>query len=218
MNIRWYPFHTIRSRLYLSQVAELTPEILPPTAVVKFPNPDKLHKFYAYIRPVEGYWRGGRFEFEISVPDDYNMSPPKVCQPHRSFVVLLSSLAVSWDEKLRTIHSMVRFPDARFLSMSPDSPNVPSRQVCCKTIIWHPNIHYSTGSVCLSLLRKTAVDDGMGWTPTRSLKDIVLGLDGLFGDLVNFDDPLNVDAAQEFRFTPDLFQRKVRDHVQQYAK
>lgn len=58
----------------------------------------------------------------------------------------------------------------------------------------------------------------MGWTPTRSLKDIVLGLDGLFGDLVNFDDPLNIDAAQEFRLTPDLFERKVREHVHQFAK
>lgn len=58
----------------------------------------------------------------------------------------------------------------------------------------------------------------MGWTPTRSLKDIVLGLDALFGDLVNFDDPLNVDAAQEFRTNPEQFERKASDHVRQYAR
>ncbi|XP_003745550.1 NEDD8-conjugating enzyme UBE2F [Galendromus occidentalis] len=157
---------SFRDRLLPGQVAELTPEVLPSTAQVSFPHPDSLHKFHVYIRPTEGYWRGGRFEFEVSVPEDYNMSPPKVR---------------------------------------------------CKTIVWHPNIRYRSGSVCLSLLRKSALDDGMGWTPTRSLKDIVLGLDGLFGDLVNFDDPLNLDAAQEFRLNSELFQRKAWDHVRKYA-
>lgn len=82
------------------QVAELTPEVLPPTAEVKFPHPDRLYKFHVYIRPVEGYWRGGRFEFEVSVPDDYNMSPPKVLTMSCSGAGLLMSLLLSRRSRL----------------------------------------------------------------------------------------------------------------------
>jgi ubiquitin-conjugating enzyme E2 F len=37
--------------------------------------------------------------------------------------------------------------------------------------------------------------DGTGWAPTRTLKDVVWGLNSLFTDLLNFDDPLNIEAA-----------------------
>uniref|UniRef100_A0A8D0HJI9 E2 NEDD8-conjugating enzyme n=1 Tax=Sphenodon punctatus TaxID=8508 RepID=A0A8D0HJI9_SPHPU len=93
--------------------------------------------------PYEGYYQGGKFQFEIEVPDAYNMVPPKVK---------------------------------------------------CLTRIWHPNIT-ETGEICLSLLREHSID-GTGWAPTRTLKDVVWGLNSLFTDLLNFDDPLNIDAAE----------------------
>ncbi|KAF3824005.1 hypothetical protein GH733_008290 [Mirounga leonina] len=80
----------------------------------------------------EGYYQGGKFQFETEVPDAYNMVPPKVK---------------------------------------------------CLTRIWHPNIT-ETGEICLSLLREHSID-GTGWAPTRTLKD-----------LLNFDDPLNIEAAE----------------------
>ncbi|XP_065525804.1 NEDD8-conjugating enzyme UBE2F isoform X4 [Lathamus discolor] len=91
----------------------------------------------------EGYYQGGKFQFETEVPDAYNMVPPKVK---------------------------------------------------CLTRIWHPNIT-ETGEICLSLLREHSID-GTGWAPTRTLKDVVWGLNSLFTDLLNFDDPLNIEAAE----------------------
>ncbi|XP_011898606.1 PREDICTED: NEDD8-conjugating enzyme UBE2F isoform X3 [Cercocebus atys] len=93
--------------------------------------------------PYEGYYQGGKFQFETEVPDAYNMVPPKVK---------------------------------------------------CLTKIWHPNIT-ETGEICLSLLREHSID-GTGWAPTRTLKDVVWGLNSLFTDLLNFDDPLNIEAAE----------------------
>ncbi|XP_021034403.1 NEDD8-conjugating enzyme UBE2F-B-like isoform X2 [Mus caroli] len=85
-----------------------------------------------------GYYQGGKFQFEIEVPDAYNMVPPKVK---------------------------------------------------CLTKIWHPNIT-ETGEICLSLLREHS-PDGTGWAPTRTLKDVVWGLNSLFTQLLNFYDPMN---------------------------
>lgn len=50
--------------------------------------------------------------------------------------------------------------------------------VKCLTKLWHPNIN-EDGDVCLSILRQSSID-GMGWAPTRKLKDVVWGLNSLF--------------------------------------
>ncbi|XP_062490429.1 NEDD8-conjugating enzyme UBE2F isoform X2 [Pezoporus occidentalis] len=113
------------------------------TCKVNFPDPNKLHYFQLTVTPDEGYYQGGKFQFETEVPDAYNMVPPKVK---------------------------------------------------CLTRIWHPNIT-ETGEICLSLLREHSID-GTGWAPTRTLKDVVWGLNSLFTDLLNFDDPLNIEAAE----------------------
>ncbi|XP_041937019.1 NEDD8-conjugating enzyme UBE2F isoform X1 [Alosa alosa] len=133
---------SVRDRLLIKEVAELEAN-LPSTCKVTFPDVNKLHHFQLAISPDEGYYQSGKFQFEIDVPDAYNMVPPKVK---------------------------------------------------CLTRIWHPNIA-ETGEICLSLLREHSID-GTGWAPTRTLKDVVWGLNSLFTDLLNFDDPLNIDAAE----------------------
>jgi len=40
------------------------------------------------------------------------------------------------------------------------------------------------------------IDPISGWTPSRKVIDVVLGLDSLFTDLIDFDDPLNMEAAE----------------------
>ncbi|KAF5274546.1 hypothetical protein FQA39_LY07158 [Lamprigera yunnana] len=50
--------------------------------------------------------------------------------------------------------------------------------VKCMTKLWHPNIS-ENGEVCLSLLRQHSVD-GLGWSPTRRLNDVLWGLLALF--------------------------------------
>ncbi|KAM6332400.1 NEDD8-conjugating enzyme UBE2F isoform 3-T3 [Podargus strigoides] len=147
-----------------SQVAELEAN-LPCTCKVNFPDPNKLHYFQLTVIPDEGYYQGGKFQFEIEVPDAYNMVPPKVK---------------------------------------------------CLTRIWHPNIT-ETGEICLSLLREHSID-GTGWAPTRTLKDVVWGLNSLFTDLLNFDDPLNIEAAEHRLRDKEDFRNKVEDYIKRYAR
>ncbi|XP_064308201.1 NEDD8-conjugating enzyme UBE2F isoform X6 [Phalacrocorax carbo] len=135
------------------------------TCKVNFPDPNKLHYFQLTVIPDEGYYQGGKFQFEIEVPDAYNMVPPKVK---------------------------------------------------CLTRIWHPNIT-ETGEICLSLLREHSID-GTGWAPTRTLKDVVWGLNSLFTDLLNFDDPLNIEAAEHHLRDKEDFRNKVEDYIKRYAR
>ncbi|XP_022914940.1 NEDD8-conjugating enzyme UBE2F-like [Onthophagus taurus] len=88
--------------------------------------------------------------------------------------------------------------------------------VKCLTRLWHPNIN-ETGEVCLSLLRQHSVD-GLGWSPIRRLNDVVWGLHALFTDLLNFDDPLNIEAADMYRTSKEEFHKKVSEYVKLYAK
>lgn len=94
--------------------------------------------------------------------------------------------------------------------------NMAPPTVKCLTKLWHPNIS-EDGDVCLSILRQNSID-GLGWAPTRRLKDVVWGLSSLFTDLLNFDDPLNIEAAELYLRDKESFRNKVRDYVNQYAK
>lgn len=97
----------------------------------------------------------------------------------------------------------------------PEEYNIVPPNVVCNTRIWHPNIN-EDGEVCLSLLRQNSYDS-LGWAPTRRLKDVVWGLNSLFSDLLNFDDPLNVEAADHYSRNKESFKAKVRDYIQMYA-
>ncbi|KAL5006020.1 hypothetical protein ScPMuIL_017178 [Solemya velum] len=155
---------SIRDMLLIKEVQEME-EHLPKTCKVSFDDADRLHLFTLIICPEDGFWHGGRFKFNIDVPEEYNIIPP---------------------------------------------------QVICLTRIWHPNIT-ENGEVCLSLLRQNSIDS-LGWAPTRKLKDVIWGLNSLFSDLLNFEDPLNVEAAEHYERDKEAFKAKVRDYIQLYAK
>ncbi|XP_021943909.1 NEDD8-conjugating enzyme UBE2F [Folsomia candida] len=87
--------------------------------------------------------------------------------------------------------------------------------VKCRTRLWHPNIT-EEGSVCLSLLRQSSIDE-LGWAPTRTLKDVVWGVNALFTDLLNFEDPLNPSASEQYHSDPKQFQRKVKEFISKYC-
>ena len=94
--------------------------------------------------------------------------------------------------------------------------NMSPPQVKCLTRMWHPNIS-EEGDVCLSILRQSSLD-GMGWAPTRRLRDVIWGLNSLFSDLLNFDDPLNIAAAEHYQRDKDGFRIKAKQWVAKYAK
>ena len=54
--------------------------------------------------------------------------------------------------------------------------------------------------------------------PTRGIKDVIIGLDNLFGDLMDFDDPLNNDAAEMYNNNKDLFARRVTEYISKYCR
>lgn len=60
------------------------------------------------------------------------------------------------------------------------------------TVIMNPQIFFLILSLsyCYAFL--------LGWMPTRGVKDVILGLESLFGDLMDFDDPLNLAAAESY--------------------
>lgn len=154
---------SVRSRFLTQEVSEIQ-SCMPKTCKVEFQDVDDLRRFTLIIRPEEGYWKGGKFVFEIRIPPEYNIKPP---------------------------------------------------EAHCMTKIWHPNIN-EDGKICLSILREHSLD-GCGWLPTRTLKDVVWGLNSLFTDLVDFDDPLNVAAAEQHHLDRRAFERKVREYVHWYA-
>ncbi|XP_052378884.1 NEDD8-conjugating enzyme UBE2F-like isoform X5 [Oncorhynchus keta] len=141
----------------------------------------------------EGYYQSGTFHFEIDVPEAYNM--------------VVRQLRTSSHLHLQPIFPM-------FLQLDWRPPLPP--KVKCQTRIWHPNIA-ETGEICLSLLREHSID-GTGWAPTRTLKDVVWGLNSLFTDLLNFDDPLNIDAAEHHLRDKEDFRNNVQDYIKHYAR
>ncbi|XP_071823077.1 NEDD8-conjugating enzyme UBE2F-like isoform X1 [Apostichopus japonicus] len=155
---------SIRDKLLVKEIPEMEAN-LPGTCRVEFDDSDQLSLFRLTISPDEGYWKGGKFVFNVIVPDEYNMVPPTVT---------------------------------------------------CSTRLWHPNIT-EDGKICLSLLREHSID-GTGWAPTRKLKDVVWGLNSLFSDLLNFDDPLNIEASEHYLRDKKDFEAKVRIYVTKYAK
>lgn len=98
----------------------------------------------------------------------------------------------------------------------PEEYNMAPPKVKCLTKLWHPNINVE-GDICLSLLRLNSID-GLGWAPTRRLKDVIWGLNSLFTDLLNFEDPLNIEAAEQYSKDKEKFQAKVREYVSAYAR
>lgn len=64
---------SVRDKLLVKEVQEMT-ENLPTTCSVSFDDPNVLSDFDLTVAPDEGYWQGGKFKFNISVTDDYNMA------------------------------------------------------------------------------------------------------------------------------------------------
>ncbi|EFA11491.1 NEDD8-conjugating enzyme UBE2F [Tribolium castaneum] len=104
----------------------------------------------------------------------------------------------------------------RFAINVTEEYNMVPPTVRCLTRLWHPNIT-EVGEVCLSLLRQHSMD-GLGWSPIRRLNDVVWGLHALFTDLLNFDDPLNIEASDMYRNSKEEFRMKVNEYVMLYAK
>lgn len=61
----------------MKEVQEME-ENLPEGNVLIFPDPNILSEFSLIISPLEGFWKEGKFKFQISVPEEYNMQVSKL--------------------------------------------------------------------------------------------------------------------------------------------
>ncbi|CAI4230926.1 unnamed protein product [Auanema sp. JU1783] len=101
------------------------------------------------------------------------------------------------------------------ITVPPEYNNVPP-VVKCLTRVWHPNIT-EDGAICLSILRENSLDQ-FGWRPTRNLSEVIHGLSSLFTDLIDFDDALNMQAAQQWAANKEAFTHRAREYIQKYCR
>lgn len=64
---------SVRDRLLVKEVQEME-QNLPSTCNAYFSDPNVLSEFTLTITPDEGFWKDGKFKFNISVPEEYNMT------------------------------------------------------------------------------------------------------------------------------------------------
>ena len=86
-----------------------------------------------------------------------------------------------------------------------------SPSICFQNKIYHPNIDYFSGAVCLDVINQT-------WTPMYRLLNI---FDVFLPQLLlypNETDPLNPQAAQDMINNIELYNNKVKEQVKLWAK
>jgi len=110
----------------MKDLNELT---LPKTCTMDFPDPDDLLNFKMFIRPDEGFYKGGRFIFNFRIGANYPHEPPKVkCEtpvyhPNIDLEgnVCLNILREDWKPVL-TINSVIYGLQYLFLEPNPEDP------------------------------------------------------------------------------------------------
>merc|ERR1719408_1006210 len=81
-------------------------------------------------------------------------------------------------------------------------------KVLFKTSIFHPNVDQQ-GHICLDILKNQ-------WSPALNLQKVLLSISSLLTD-PNFDDPLNGQAASQYRRDKTAYEKKCRDFTHQHA-
>ncbi|KAH3763405.1 NEDD8-conjugating enzyme UBE2F [Pelomyxa schiedti] len=112
--------------------------------------------------------------------------------------------------------------DVRKVPEYPDRPPI----VKVRTKIWHPNIDLE-GSVCHNYLKvDSAFGQGCGWSPVIQMQGLVNGILTMFdftdpehhSDSFNEDDPLNLEAAKEYKTDSAAFIRHAKEWVNLHAR
>ena len=98
--------------------------------------------------------------------------------------------------------------------MPDDYPMTPPK-VVFDTKIYHPNIgkfrNYldNLGRICLDILKKN-------WSPALQIKSVLLSIQSLLSE-PNPDDPLNNEAANEWKSNKKAAEKKAQDWTVKYA-
>jgi ubiquitin-protein ligase len=104
------------------------------------------------------------------------------------------------------------------LRETPAYPNEPPRARYL-TKMWHPNVD-TDGKICHSHLKMSGPANGT-WSPLLRLEALIKGLVSMFNlddPAFNPDDPLNIEAAEQWHQDNDAFRAKAKQYVQDFAK
>ncbi|CAN8064139.1 unnamed protein product [Agarophyton chilense] len=102
------------------------------------------------------------------------------------------------------------------LSFPPDYPYMPPTMRFISDM-WHPNI-YKDGRVCISILHAPGSDPNQyenaseRWLPVHTVESILVSVISMLS-CPNDESAANLDAAKEWRDTPEIFKKKVRETV-----
>lgn len=80
------------------------------------------------------------------------------------------------------------------------------------TKVYHPNIDVE-GRICLDLLKMPPAGS---WKPTVGITNVLIAIQVLLR-CPNPDDPLMADIGDEYKNNKEEFERKAREHTQNYA-
>lgn len=79
------------------------------------------------------------------------------------------------------------------------------------TKVYHPNINYESGNICVNILKKD------NWTSTNSIQSVLLSLQGLLSN-PNTKDPLMGEINNIYLEDIDKYNETVREWVKLYAQ
>jgi ubiquitin-protein ligase len=80
-------------------------------------------------------------------------------------------------------------------------------EVVFLTKIYHPNISFQSGSICVDILKSP------NWSPALSFHKVLLSIQSLLTD-ANPDSPLNADAASLYRRDRKEYKKKCQKYIQ----
>ena len=105
------------------------------------------------------------------------------------------------------------------IELPEDYPNSPPK-CCFLTKVFHPNISFVSGSICVNFLKK-AVDNKpdkyKSWTNKKTICDVIVGLYALL-KMPNQDSPLNSNAHDLFTRDRSRYDLVAKGFTSKFAK
>lgn len=104
------------------------------------------------------------------------------------------------------------------ITLPDDYPNSPPN-CCFLTKVFHPNINFVSGAICVNFLKKTVDKPDMysSWTNKKTICDVIVGLYGLL-KFPNQDSPLNSNARDLYDRDKIKYNQVAKSFTNKFAK
>lgn len=85
------------------------------------------------------------------------------------------------------------------------------------TRVWHPNVRFSNGEICNDIL-KISGESKYTWSPGSDIVSVIMNIVGMLGGNLNFNSPLNPEAARQYFKSKKLFEKKAKEMAERYGR